>query len=65
MSIPADRLTAIKRLPLLAKVPKSVSERLLRSAHLPHFGAGNILFREGDAPENLYLPICRSTPGAA
>ena len=57
MSIPAERLAAIKRLPLLAKVPKSVSERLLRSAHLQHFGAGSVLFREGDAPDNLYLPL--------
>jgi CRP/FNR family transcriptional activator FtrB len=57
MPIPADRLPAIRNLPLLAGVPAPVSARLLRDAHLQHFGTGSILFREGDAPAHLYLPL--------
>ncbi len=57
MPIPADQLAAIRRLPLLADVPRAISGPLLRDARLQHFGVGSILFREGDAAENLYLPL--------
>lgn len=57
MFVPADHLPALRRLPLFAGVPKAVSEALLRRSHLQHFGAGSVLFREGDAAENLYLAL--------
>ena len=57
MPLPAGQLATIQRLPLLAGVPRAISNRLLRDARLQHFGAGSILFREGDAPEILYLPL--------
>lgn len=57
MPIPAEQLPALKRLPLLADVPERIRSALLRGAQLRHFGGGSILFREGDAPDHLYLPL--------
>jgi len=57
MPIPAEQLPALKRLPLLADVPERIRSALLRGAQLRHFGSGSILFREGDAPDHLYLPL--------
>lgn len=57
MAVPATHLAAIRRLPLFAPVPPRVVSNLLREARLQHFGAGSILFREGEPPEYLYLPL--------
>jgi CRP-like cAMP-binding protein len=62
MPVPSKHPPAIRRLALFAEVPRAVTDRLLRGARVQHFGAGSVLFREGDAPDYLYValssPVC-------
>lgn len=62
MPIPAKHLAAIRRLPLFAALPQTVSKDLLRRAALRPYPAGGVLFREGDPSDHLYIaldsPVC-------
>ncbi len=68
MSLNPDQLAAVERLPLFAELPARVGERLFRGARVHHFGAGSVLFREGDASDYLYLAlggtVCLKATGA-
>lgn len=59
---------AIRGLPLFSGLSAKVSERLFRGARVHHFGAGSVLFREGDASDYLYLAlsgtVCLKATGA-
>ena len=47
--------TFARQAPMLAAFPESVIETLLRQSHLRVLRAGEILYREGDRPGNLYI----------
>jgi CRP/FNR family transcriptional activator FtrB len=68
MSLSPDHLAAIRALPLFADLPARTGERLFQGARVHHFGAGSVLFREGDSSDYLYLPlggaVCLKAAGA-
>jgi CRP-like cAMP-binding protein/Fe-S-cluster-containing hydrogenase component 2 len=47
--------TYARQSPLLAAVPERAVESLLKQSHLQSLRAGEILYREGDRPGNLYI----------
>ena len=47
--------TFARESPMLAAFPESVIETLLKQSHLRVLRAGEILYREGDRPGNLYI----------
>ena len=47
--------TYARQSPLLAAVPERAVETLLKKSHLQSLRAGEILYREGDRPGNLYI----------
>ncbi len=57
MPIRPDDLAAVERVPLFAKLGPRTSTRLFRAAQVHHFGAGSLLFREGDRADHLYAAL--------
>lgn len=56
MPVPTPaRLAALKKVPLLADLAESELEILAAAALPRHFGAGEMVFSEGDACEGLYV----------
>lgn len=57
MTLLSADLSAVKELPLFAELPRALQPRLLKNARLHHFGAGSVLFREGESPEHIHVAL--------
>lgn len=57
MPIRSDDLAAVRRVPLFARLGARTAARLFRAAEVRHFGAGSVLFREGDSAGHLYVAL--------
>jgi CRP/FNR family transcriptional regulator, transcriptional activator FtrB len=57
MPLRPQDLTAVKQLPLLKAVSRRTVARLLAAARVHHFGAGSVLFREGEPSDYLYVAL--------
>src|SRR5258708_3997747 len=57
MSLRAEDLATIRRLPLFSGLSRRTAARLLVHARAHHFGAGSLLFRENDTADYLHVAL--------
>lgn len=52
-----DKFKAVKAIPVFARMPRRVQERLAAAAGLQRIGTGTALFREGESAEYIHILV--------